>query len=467
MEDKGFPILMKYNKDLTLKVANDEDFDFSSKEVLKTDFEGIVKSTSTEDQEKIYSNIALALEGKETSSQKIFENDEEKAVVLSGEEEKSTPITSADLEPIAELQLQNKTDIESVAESQKVIVKKVNEALVRINEIHDFANNIAFHLKATQINTNEVVAEVNRLNEGLAETTMNLAGIAKTISDSTEEVVALKDFSVVAQQHIARLENEHDNTVITVNEMIDVITDLKPTPTATFAICDGCDTTEEAIASLLQDDESIISCDLAGSEKICTIKLDKRQIEDIINQNPEIFKSGVMVDSTESGEKTVESMVESVKKRKAQEQMILLENKYKFISKFNESLKTKFKNLNELQQNKVAEEMTKETNLNEAVLSGVIDRVSNEEELSLMFKSIPKELIPVWEGLAPAKKRDVTNLFKRKGIKHQADAELFWESLEIGKIRSNDISESRMEFKNQNGAKDDDLGYTVPNLTNI
>ena len=211
---------------------------------------------------------------------------------------------------------------------------------------------------------------------------------------------------------------------------------------------------------MLQPDEELVSCNLTDDQKTCVVKLGARTIEEIISASPETFTSGTMLDSEPKGpENEVEAIVENAKKRKAKEQMLMLESEYKFVKQLNENSKQEFAALNRLQKQRVARELAKVKTINESVVVETIENVSKFDEFSLLYSSIPTRLIPVFESLGSLEKQQIEILFARKGVSNETTAELFWESLDLESKGVSVINESKIATGNIRAI--DDLGYSV------
>ncbi len=161
----------------------------------------------------------------------------------------------------------------------------------------------------------------------------------------------------------------------------------------------------------------------------------------------------------------VDNILESVKKRKADEGMLILEGKYPFFKYLNEGEKQAFAKFNDAKKMRVSM-LVESKKPNRTGLADIIKEVNEVEgEFEGIISKMPENFKPIWEGLSSKQKENVIALWHTREIKDELEAEAFFESIEFNGAKPINVSES-MRSKHNNLLDDDTsiLGYNIDDV---
>lgn len=156
----------------------------------------------------------------------------------------------------------------------------------------------------------------------------------------------------------------------------------------------------------------------------------------------------------------VDTVLESVKKKKIDRNSIIMETKYPFVKHLNGNTRSLFEGLDEIKKKRVSSLLESKRTLTQESVSDVIHQVNEDNDAYRLLRNIPKKYIPVWEGLDSKTQNQVIALSKTRDLRTDDEVELFWESLDFGDVSQN-VSESyqTVDVPTLTAEVEDGLGY--------
>ena len=474
ISDKAYCVVLKYNKELTDKVAESgvDTLEVKSTGSTVDELKTIITSVSDESKAEILAQVTKALDGTKVKAKaimeslKIFSSINEQEEILQGEADRKAPVTGAEMAELIQFSADQQLKINEQSEKISLLTKKYNETVDFLNEMYDYVAIIGKNLQSTQLDAAKAESEIARMNEGLESATKNISEVSSNVDAVAEkqDEIAGKQEEVAGNYNL--LKDKHNETVETVNSIIDEVTSLKPERLGSFEIHSTEGMSQETIKALLNGEESIKSFD--QNSNIAVIKLDGRSIDQIISQNPDTFKSGVSLsDQTPEKDLSSEAIVENAKKKGEAAKQLILESQYPFLNLLGKEEKESFVNSKDIIKKRVSEAIYESKAQTTEQINEAFVNVVTDSNTMLMLNSATAESSKMWENLNNNDKNQVANLFRRKGINNSEEAELFWESLDLTNRQAVNVNESKSTFSEEGKKKSNDvdiLGYDVDEI---
>lgn len=291
------------------------------------------------------------------------------------------------------------------------------------------------------------ICEQNKILKQKSNITERLnAVLVKKLNETIERVNFLTENADVANKHIIRLEEGYDITAKTVNSLNENF--------------------QESTKSLEKIQENLTKSDKQVELLTENAKISNKHIirlEEGHDITAEVTNS--LVDELETIKKPTEEkpvakeageILETVKRKRTADIVLAAKNQHKFLNNVSESLILEFNSMDDAKKERVSM-LIGESKVNDRQFMNALVEINNDAD-SVFTNSMPKGIKPIWEKLSREDKSSVINLYRYRNVATPDEAELFWESLDLGNNVGR-IDESRTTKNNKSSDTENILGY--------
>lgn len=128
---------------------------------------------------------------------------------------------------------------------------------------------------------------------------------------------------------------------------------------------------------------------------------------------------------------SVNTLIESVKKKGTDKNQIIMEHSYPFVKHLNAEVKTIFESMNEVQRKQISEIVKKDNTITKDNISDVVKRVNEDKDLMRLLHKMPKKFIKAWESASVKEQQQIVGLYRLKNCTSDLDLEMFWEGIDL------------------------------------
>ncbi len=387
------------------------------------------------------------------SGKQTFENKKPKAKKinedggLGGEENPQTNVKTPDAETTIEPQQDDDDSAERNQEQNDEFMDKINDLEQTVNNGIAEKESLIDYIQGMTDRVNGHGDYMNVMSQFCNKMADFMDLISKRVNDVT-------DYGDTIAERVNDVTDYGEATAERVNDITDYTDMISERTNQLHSYSEKIaenqnklrDYSSKSIKSL---NESLKRANETGSERV------KRVMENKLGKENSklILKKGDITNLTNK-------VLESVKKKGIDKNVIILETKYPFVKHLNGGTRSLFESLDEIRKRRVSSILkTKRTLTNEGV-ADVVNQVNEDNEAYRLLRNIPKKYIPVWESLDTKAQNQVISLSRTKDLRTDYEVELFWESLDFGDVVQN-VSESQQATEISALSKEviDGVGY--------